>query len=279
MILIIGGNGFVGSAFVRACLEIGLDHHVVTRENWADLRGTSCRLLINANGNSKKLLSQREPLLDFDLSVRSVRQSLTDFSYDKYVFLSSCDVYPDCSPNAATKEEGTIEVGRQGPYGFHKFLAEQCVRHVARSHLIFRMGGFVGPGLKKNAIYDILHGGPLWLDPQSRLQFISTDFLAKTVLQLAHGRTENETFNICGRGTVSLGQVMAWCGNDVAVMPGAPTVEYEVEIARISRLAEMPSTEETVRNFVSNWGRREIGELSEYAADRCSSLPSPPFAS
>ena len=128
------------------------------------------------------------------------------------------------------------------PYGFHKSLAEQCVRYAAPDWLIFRMGGFVGPGLRKNAIYDILHGGPLWLDPRSELQFLLTDRLAEIVIDLAARDIHNEVFNLCGNGVVSLTEVIEATGREVAVNPASPRVRYEVSVDKISRYVEPPST-------------------------------------
>ena len=250
MIFILGGNGFVGSAFARLCRATGRAHAVLTRQNYDEYRGRACSLLVNANGNSKKFLPREQPLEDFDLSVRSVRASLVDFRYDAYVYLSSCDVYPDCSDPRLSCEDSTPDAARQSPYGFHKYLAEQCVRHAARRHLIFRMGGFVGPGLKKNAVYDILNGGPLWLDPASELQFIPTDRLAEIVVGLAESGAANDTFNICGRGTIRLEEIVRLVGRDVPVQPGAARVRYEINLGKIARLVELPETAAAVRQFV-----------------------------
>src|SRR5262245_31012343 len=98
MIFLLGGSGFYGSGLARVLAEMGREFRVITRENYAAFRGEGCELLINANGNSSKLLAARAPLDDFDASVRSVRASLADFRFDAYIYLSSVDVYPDCSP-------------------------------------------------------------------------------------------------------------------------------------------------------------------------------------
>ena len=76
MIGIIGGNGFVGSAFVRHCQRVGLAHVVIDRENYAAMVGRKWDVLVNANGNSKKFLASEKPLEEFDASVRSVPQEL-----------------------------------------------------------------------------------------------------------------------------------------------------------------------------------------------------------
>ena len=78
MIYIIGGKGFVGSAIVRACQRRGLEYQILTRDMMEQFIGTSCELLVNANGNAKKYMAEREPLWEFDASVRSVRASLED---------------------------------------------------------------------------------------------------------------------------------------------------------------------------------------------------------
>ena len=250
MIFIIGGNGFVGSAFVRYCERHGLEHRVITRENYEQFAGASCTLLVNANGNSSKLLSNREPLRDFDASVRTVRASLADITTDVYVLLSSCDVYPDCSTPETTREDRVVNPADQSGYGFHKALAERCVQHAAKNWLIFRLGGMVGPRLRKNAIYDILQGGPLWLAPESELQFMATDDVAGTVFRIADSGTRNDTFNLCGNGTVRLSTVMGWVDGSVEVKPDAPAVRYNVSIEKISKLTPIPRTDEAIRRFV-----------------------------
>lgn len=251
-ILILGGAGFVGSGLARACAARGLPHEVITRANYADWKGHSCRLLINANGNSRKPLAREAPLTDFDASVRSVRASLDDFRFGLYVHLSSCDVYPDCSSPDATTEDTPLDPARQSPYGFHKYLAEQCVRHRARHHLILRLGGFVGPGLRKNAIFDILHGGPLWLDPESELQFLSTGAAAGLILDLAEQHAGGgELYNLCGAGVVRLRDVMEVARTpDLPVQPGSPRVRYDVNVAKAARRVTLPSSRETVFVFV-----------------------------
>jgi nucleoside-diphosphate-sugar epimerase len=249
MIFILGGRGLVGSAFVRVCETRGLPYTVITRGNYSEFAGRACEIFVNANGNSSKLLSRTDPLRDFDASVRSVRASLADFRFERYLHLSSCDVYPDCSSPRSTDESQVLDPARQSPYGFHKYLAEECVRHGARRWNIFRLGGFVGPGLKKNAIFDILHGGPLWLNPDSALQFLDTGRAAEIMLDVD---APNEIFNLCGRGVIQLSEVLAIVDRPVPVHPNSPTVQYEVSIDKISRLATIPETRDAVRDFVQS---------------------------
>ncbi|WP_373480596.1 NAD-dependent epimerase/dehydratase family protein [Geminocystis sp.] len=252
-IIILGGEGFVGSAYTRYCQKNNLDYVVINRANYKDNIGRKCDLLINANGNSKKFLAKDNPLLEFDASVRSVRQSLIDFPTKKYIFLSSCDVYPNYSNPELTKEDGLIDISTQSPYGFHKYLAEQCVRHSHSDWLIFRMGGFVGEGMKKNAIFDILKGEKLWLHPESQLQYIHTDVATKMVMNIIkQGYTQN-IFNLCGNGLIKLQEIIDLTKRNIEVNLEIPPVYYEVSIDKIQSVVNIPSTRETVINFVNSF--------------------------
>lgn len=253
-IIIIGGEGFVGSAYQRYCQKNNLDYLVINRANYQENIGTKCDLLINANGNSKKFLAKENPLLEFDASVRSMRQSLIDFPAKKYIFLSSCDVYPDCSNPELTKEDTVIDISVQSPYGFHKYLAEQCVHHCHSDWLIFRMGGFVGEGLKKNAIFDILEGEKLWLHPDSELQYIHTDVAAAAVMDIIKQGYTQEIFNLCGKGLVKLQEIIDITKSKVNVNLDIPPVCYEVSINKIQSVVNIPSTRETVIDFVNTSG-------------------------
>jgi nucleoside-diphosphate-sugar epimerase len=252
VIYVLGGGGFVGSAYVRLLTELGLPVKAITRSNYDELRGSSCAVLVNANGNSKKFLSTRDPLWDFDASVRSVVASLEDFKAERYVFLSSGDVYPETNSPAVTREDQAIDLGCISRYGLHKFLAEQIVRSVHPSWLVVRMGGFVGEGLRKNAIFDMLTGAPVWLSPDSALQFIDTADAARIVWDLVEAGRQGEVVNMSAEGTLHLGAFHHAIGSSSTFKPDAPTVRYELSLDRLLVLrggAALPRTEDCVMRF------------------------------
>jgi nucleoside-diphosphate-sugar epimerase len=253
VIYVLGGNGFVGSAYARLLTARGIPHQVVTRENYDSLKGTACDVLINANGNSRKFLATREPLNEFDQSVRSVALSLEDFPCKTYVFLSSGDVYPDQFSPAVSGEDQAIDTARQSRYGLHKCLAEQLVRGTRKQWLVMRMGGFVGPGLKKNAIHDMLTGAPIWLSPQSELQFISTDRAAELVWGLVTTGVRNEIINLGATGTVNLGALHRQIASSSGFQPDAPTIRFELSLEKIARLsgAALPRSLDEVTAFIA----------------------------
>lgn len=240
MIYLIGGNGFVGSAYARLFEARGLAFTIVTRENYDRYRGTSCDILVNANGNSKKFLSTREPMTDFDQSVRSVAQSIEDFRCGAYVLLSTGDVYPEQHAPAVTREDQAIDPTRQSRYGLHKRLAEQLVQGTQPRWIVMRMGGFVGPGLKKNAIYDMQTGAPVWLSPASELQFVSTDRAAALVWRLVEKGVSGEIVNLGAKGLVNLGDLHKSLGSASVFQTNAPTVRYELSLEKLERLTGEP---------------------------------------
>jgi len=192
VITIIGGQGFVGSAYVRLLTARGIAHQVVTRENYASLCGTACE---------------------------------------------------------------AIDPSRQSRYGLHKSLAEQLVRSTQTQWLVMRMGGFVGPGLKKNAIYDLLTGGQVWLSPQSELQFISTDRAAELVWRLVEKGVRNQIVNLGAEGTVNLGALHSRLASPSVFQAQAPTIRYEVSLEKLAALsgATLPRSEDEVNGFVAAW--------------------------
>ncbi|HUN65138.1 MAG TPA: NAD(P)-dependent oxidoreductase [Bacteroidota bacterium] len=252
---IIGGNGFVGSG-IRRALERRHHCNVITRDNYDALRTTRFDVVINANGNSKKFLAAQEPREEFLASVVSVQRSLLDFPADLYVHCSSVDVYPDCSSPETTREDARIDPERLSLYGFHKYLAEQCVRRYAPRWLILRFGGFVGPGLKKNPVYDILHGEPLRVSVDSAYQYLPTVAAGEALDALLTAGVRNELFNVCGEGCVPLRDIAAQIPSyTVRYAAGTPRAErYEVAISKIAAYYKVPASAATVSAFLRSAG-------------------------
>lgn len=257
MIFIMGGNGFVGSAYARLCESLNLEYKIITRENFDDFIGKSCDLFINANGNSVKFLADREPVKEFDASVRSVVRSLNEIKSDKYVFLSSGDVYWDTKYPAYTDESQILDLQKASRYGLHKSLAETYVRNAHSRSLIMRMGGFVGPNMRKNAIFDMVNNAKVWLGLDSELSFIRTDSAAKLVYELCEKNIFGETINLGPRGTIKLGDVYKRLCCKSEISEDAKTVRFELNIKKLQGFidGELCSTENEVEAYFNSIGR------------------------
>ncbi len=250
-VIILGGRGFVGSAFVRRCREEGKSYLVAEVDNYRELQGESCDLLINADGNSKKYLARERPREDFQLSVESVLSSLLDFNYHRYVYISSVDVYSGHTQPEGSREDSAGEADQISHYGFHKHLGELLVKHYAPHWLIVRMGGVLGEGLKKNPVFDLLHNRPLRVDERSRYQYLLTDQVAEIVLRLARDGRDKEIFNLCGTGTVSLKEIRSWLKKPLRyAQKDVPRENYEINTEKISYLIDLPESRKVAREFI-----------------------------
>jgi nucleoside-diphosphate-sugar epimerase len=248
-----GARGFVGSAFARLFDEIGVKYRPITREMAQNPAGLPpCDFFINANGNSRKYLADRDPKEEFNASVESVQRSLIDFRYRKYIFLSSGDVYPDTSSPALTSEASPINLGKVSRYGLHKLLAEHLVQGYTADWLIFRMGGFVGPNIKKNAIFDMLTGSPIWIDPDSELQFIQTGSAARIVWEIATSGVRGEVINLGASGLVNVGDLHRRIGSNSTFQAQAPKVRFDLNLSKLQALhpQKLPESNAEVDEFV-----------------------------
>ncbi len=252
-ILVLGGQGFVGSAFLREAHARGLDAECVDLDSYAAFRGRECDLLVNADGNSKKYLAAESPVEEFDLSVASVLRALHDFRFRNYLHVSTIDVYPDHENPRNNGEDAPIDPGRLSPYGLHKYLAELLVRSYAPRWLIVRLGGVLGPGLKKNPVFDLIHDRPLRVHEDSRYQYLPVDFAAAAAYDLAGQGPGGEVVNLCGTGTVSIREVRELLKKPLRYAAASvPRETYEISNAKLRSQFEVPTSVETLRAFMHN---------------------------
>lgn len=257
MIFVLGGDGFVGSALVRLLRHLEVEHEVISRVNFASYAGRSCDILINANGNSRKFMADKDPSWEFDASVVSVVNALNTIRSGTYVHLSTGDVYPSQRLPEETLEDLVPDVAKMSRYGLHKYVAETLVRGCHKNWLIFRMGGFVGPGLKKNAIFDMLNDAPVWLDPDSELQFISTDSAARIIWSVVEGGTRNEIMNLGASGVIALRAIHKQIGSRSAFQVDAPVVRFELSIEKLRAIhgKSLPTTKMEIDAFLGTTSR------------------------
>jgi len=253
-IAIVGANGFVGSAFDRLLSAKGYDVLRVTRQTYAKLAGTRVDILIEAACNSKKFFAEERPYEEFEASVIHRLHTLRDFPARRHLHISSVDVYPDLSSPATTSESTPVSAEDSSFYGLHKWMAEELVRKYCKNWLIVRLAGMVGPGLRKNPIYDILHGLPLRIHPESRYQFLSTDDAASISWSLVEEEQSGETYNVCGEGAVTPLQIAALAARKLdfsMLAPGATPRIVDINVDKIASVRKIALTTDTVRSFVN----------------------------
>lgn len=200
-IALLGSKGFIGSNLLIKLNAVGIDS-----DNYNTMLNNSYKYIMNCNGNSSKLLPDTDPIKDFDLTVTKTMKSVFDFDYDTYVYISSCEVYGDLTGD--TKEDTALDPSKMSRYAFSKYLAESIVKKHCKKWLILRLNGPVGTGMKKGPIYDILNGDKLWISPESKMQFMHTDFICNFINSVIQSKVENEVFNLTGTDAIELKDAM-----------------------------------------------------------------------
>jgi nucleoside-diphosphate-sugar epimerase len=149
MSALVGHTGFVGSNLLRQRRFDALYHS----QNIEEIVGNEFDLLVVAGMPAAKWRANANPTADratLDRLWTSLRQTQAKI----VVIISTVDVYP--VPIGVT-EETSVLPETQHSYGRHRYLLEQFAREHFPRVLIVRLPGLFGPGLRKNAIYDLLH--------------------------------------------------------------------------------------------------------------------------
>ena len=243
----------LGSSLVRYFSEY-LQVTAIHKGNYDSNIGKTFDILLNANGNSKRFWANKNPQDDFLASTVSVYQSIFDFSCERYIYISSPDVYEDHASPDYTKENQEIDPRNLQPYGFNKYLAELIVKKYRKKYLILRSSMMLGADLKKGPFYDIVHSNPLFVTSETRLQLISTHALAEIVKTLLEKQVLNAVLNVGGIGTFAFAKIKNYFNKNIHMSPNAEKQIYEMSVEKIKRLyPALKTSEEYLRDFLKDY--------------------------
>lgn len=234
---------------IRACQRTG---HEFMGYGRSDVVGKNCELVVDCNGNSKKFEVNQNPERGYDSIVASVSKRLEQANKtQKYIYLSSGEVYGYQQIKSLETDE--IDVSKVSIYGKLKLEAEELIKSQQVKNLIVRPSGFVGYGLLKNPIYDLLHGSKLFVHPESRFQFCDVDWFADTVIWLGLQEATG-IWNISASGTVSINDVSKMARVKIGeVNPGAAIEHHELSTEKLGKQIAVPSTFDVVNEFLKHF--------------------------
>ncbi len=179
---LIGSTGFVGSTLLRQATFNATYHST----DIAELDGRSFDLGVCAGAPAAKWKANQEPEADLANLERLMRH-LDRAHFDRLVLISTVDVYP--SPRGVD-EDAHIDPGAGGAYGRHRLLLERFARERFDT-TVLRLPGLFGHGLRKNAIYDLIHDNAVAaLQPASSFQFYDMSELWADVQRVLAARLE-----------------------------------------------------------------------------------------
>lgn len=162
---LIGYTGFVGSTILR---QTNIFDALYRSTNIHDIRRRAFEMIVCAGAPAQKWIANREP--DQDRSnIERLIDCLQTVDCQLFILISTVDVFK--SPIGVDESSPVEETGLH-PYGLHRRLLEKFVEARFPQHLIVRLPGLVGPGLRKNVIYDLLHHNNLHaVDSRGIFQF------------------------------------------------------------------------------------------------------------
>lgn len=223
----------------------------ITKENYTSFLHTPFDIVINANGNSKRFWANQNVLEDFSLSTVSVYKSVLDFPTDLYIYISSSDVYANHTGKRYTKENQYSDTDRLSSYGLHKYLSEMVVRNHSSTYLILRCSMMLGSELRKGPLYDILHGKPLYITKESKLQMITTQEIAKCIQFLIQKKDKNKTYNIGGKGVVYFTNIRKYIDTPLSFSRNAEKQQYEMDVSTLESIYPLKTSVVYLQEFLN----------------------------
>jgi dTDP-4-dehydrorhamnose reductase len=161
---LIGYSGFVGSTLLKqASFEF-----LYRSTNIAEIKGKFFDMVVCAGAPAQKWIANREPETDRQ-KIENLITHLKSMTCKTFVLISTVDVFM----NPLGVNEGTpIEESGLHAYGLHRRLLEKFVESHFANYLIIRLPGLVGPGLRKNVIFDFRNDNNLkTIDSRGIFQF------------------------------------------------------------------------------------------------------------
>lgn len=148
---LIGYSGFVGSN-LRGQSEFS---DLFNSKNFEEMAGREFDEIVCAGISAVKWLANKEPENDW-ASIKPLLEVLGKVKASRFILISTIDVYP--TPNHPSDESEALSAEEGQPYGQHRLKVEQFVERAFSSTLIARLPALFGPGLKKNALFDLMNG-------------------------------------------------------------------------------------------------------------------------
>lgn len=169
---LIGHTGFVGSNL----LANGGWTDLFNSRNFQELRGGQFDEVVCCGVSAVKWQANADPARDW-AGIAPLLDVLDTVETRRFVLVSTIDVYGD--PASGVDEGHALSGAGNHAYGRHRLEVERRVAARFPSHAILRLPALFGPGLKKNVIFDLIHGNRLdAINPATSFQWYPLGRLA-----------------------------------------------------------------------------------------------------
>jgi nucleoside-diphosphate-sugar epimerase len=214
---LVGHSGFVGGTLLR---QASFDA-IYRSTDIAEIDGRSFDLVVCAGAPAAKWKANREPDAD-RANLEGLMAHLATVRARRLLLISTVDVYP---VPVGVDEASPIDAGAGSAYGRHRLRLERfCGERFDAT--IVRLPALFGAGLKKNAIYDLLHDNCLdQLQPASSFQFYDLAGLWRDLERVLAAGPRLVNF---ATAPLVLGEIAARAfGRELPPRPDLPVVRYD----------------------------------------------------
>ena len=161
---LIGYSGFVGNTLLKQDKFESLFRST----NIDQIAGQSFDTVVCAGAPAQKWVANREPEADLH-NIEALIDYLRTVQCRHFTLISTVDVFK--SP-LGTDENTQVDESGLHAYGLNRRHLEKFVQSHFTDHLIVRLPGLVGPGLRKNVIFDFLNNNNVGaIDSRGVFQF------------------------------------------------------------------------------------------------------------
>lgn len=161
---LIGYSGYIGSTLQK---QVSFQY-LFRSTNIVEIGSLILDLVLCTAAPAQKWIANREPEADRQ-NIERLMGHLKTIQCQTFILISTVDVFKN--PFDVTEDTTVDETGLQ-PYGLHRRYLETFVESQFPHHLIVRLPGLVGPGLRKNVIFDFLNDNNLdAIDSRGVFQF------------------------------------------------------------------------------------------------------------
>ena len=171
---LIGSTGFVGNTLLSQ-KEFNYCYHST---NIQEIDGKEFDCVFCAAAPAKKWYANSHPNED-KKSIDSLIFHLKKIKTKFFILISTVDVFKN---PINVNEKSPINLEELLPYGYNRRILEIFIANNFKKHLIVRLPGLVGKGLKKNIIYDFKNNNEIEkIESDNIFQFYPMKNLSKDI--------------------------------------------------------------------------------------------------
>lgn len=161
---LIGFSGYVGSTLLKQANFTSCYRST----NIGEIDNQTFDQVVCAGAPAQKWIANLNPAEDL-AKIEALIAHLRTVQCRTFILISTVDVFKDAT---SVDEDSPVEESGLHAYGLHRRLLEKSVQEHFPNHLIIRLPGLVGPGLRKNVIFDFLNDNNLHaIDSRGVFQF------------------------------------------------------------------------------------------------------------